>query len=136
MDSWENDAPIHDGAIERESLGVSKLHSKYMRIMTGEKTVINNLILDKDVLADKLMRYFLGEIDGKDIGRPPFQLKLTKSNAEKAMLADDEYLTIIKRIKLQEEKLLYLKEVVDQINKRSFHIKNYIEWKKWTNGDG
>lgn len=82
------------------------------------------------------MRYFLGEIDGKDINRPPFQLKLTKTNAEKALLGDQEYMAVIRKIRIQEEKLLFLKEVVDQINRRSFHIKNYIEYKKWLKGDG
>ncbi|QIG65688.1 UvsY protein [Ochrobactrum phage vB_OspM_OC] len=135
MDAWDNDSEINEANIAVETLRVPKLHSKYLKIMTLEKLALKKLSSERDVLAEQLLQYFQGAIDGKDIGRPPFQLKITtQARAEKALLADKEYMDLSKQIGNQEEKLLFLKEVISQINMRSYNIKNYIEWKKWTNG--
>lgn len=136
MDEWQDDSQINSANIEVEALGVSKLHSKYLKLITEEKIKLNKYIQDRDTLEDQLMQYFTGALDGKDIGRPPFQLNLTNARAQKAVKADKEFLKLDLQVSNQEEKILFLKEVVAQINQRSFHIKNFIEWKKWTAGSG
>lgn len=133
---WEIDCEIHAANIEVETLRVPKLHSKYLNHLTNEKLLLHQYQQQLDSVEDKLTQYFLGITDGKDIGRPPCQLKLTNARAEKMVKADQEYMQAALKVSGQEEKILFLKDVVSQINMRSYHIKNYIEWKKWTAGSG
>lgn len=48
MNEWDKDSKIDEANLATESIGVPRLHSKYLRILTTEKVILNNLIIEKD----------------------------------------------------------------------------------------
>lgn len=134
-EEWQKDSKIDNTKIDLESLKISELHSKYLNFLSAERLRYRKLLEEKAKLEQKLTDYYEGVIDGKDIGREPFQLKLTtNSQITKRVQADKEYIACNLKISLVEESTLFLKEVLGSINQRSFNIKNYIEWCKFMGG--
>lgn len=131
---WTQDSVIDNSKIEAESLKVPLLHSKYLTILSQERILYHQLNLERKKLEMTLDDYYTGKIDGKSIGRLPFQLTETKSSASKRVETDEDLVKLTLRIAIQEEKILSLKEIINSINRRSFDIKNHIDYLKWAGG--
>lgn len=133
-DLWTEDSVIDNSRIEAESLKVPNLHSKYLKILSKERILYNQALQERKKLELILEDYYTGKIDGKSIGRLPFQLTETKSSASRRVESDDDLIALNLKIAIQEEKVLCLKEIISSINKRSFDIKNHIDFLKFTGG--
>lgn len=134
--NWALDTKIKKESLEEESLRIPELHSKYLNFLSTERKVYKALIERKKLLEETLTDYFLGRIDGKDIGREPWQGTESKSSAEKRVERDAAIINLNLQISEQEEKVLALKEIISNINQRTWHIKNAIDFIKWTGGAG
>jgi len=64
----------------------------------------------------------------------PFPLKILKDNLQYYLNADKDIQKIEKLINKQEDIVSTLKEIVESINKRTFVIKNTIDYLKWVSG--
>lgn len=134
---WEVDGEINDIFLDTESTRTHKLHNKYFTILNDEtKTLLSLQALHKALRIDK-WEYYMGILDEEKLkkrGWLPCGLKILKSNVNTYLEADEELLNDNYKIGLQEQKTNFLKSIIDQINRRSFIIKNSIEFKKYTNG--
>ena len=64
----------------------------------------------------------------------PFDLKVLKQDVPMYMDADPEIQNITTRINYYEEIIFFLEKVIQQLNNRTFQIKNSIEWQKFMQG--
>lgn len=131
---WEKDSAIDYTQMEIETLAVSRLHSKYLNYLSTYKVALRKLLDKKNHLSVQLFDYYEGKSDGMSLERAPFQLVLTKSGAEKRVEVDELMLPINSKIIEVEEIIFYLKEVIQSINQRTWQLKNYIEYMKWSGG--
>jgi hypothetical protein len=132
---WSKDCKIDYARVHEESLNISVLHSKYMNFLSSERLKYRSLTEKKKKLESKLHDYYEGIIDGKDIGREPFQIRLaTKTQVDKRVDNDIETVKVNLEVAFAEENVLFLKEVINAINQRSFNIRNYIEYVKFSGG--
>ena len=131
---WSKDSIIDKTELTDASLNVHKLHSKYMNILNGERMAYRTLLEEKKKLIQKLEDYYNGKIDGKDIGRDPWQLTESRALVEKRIEMDKELIDFNLKTFNQEEKVLLLKEVISSINQMSFNIRNAIEMIKFNQG--
>jgi len=134
MESWRKDSPIDETRIDQEALNVPRLHSKYLIILAQERLLFKWCIAEKQRIELRLEDYFTGKIEGRDIGREPLRLQLPRDSIKARVARDPELDDINKKYNIQEEKLLFLKEVIISINSRGYAIKNYIDYMKWSNG--
>lgn len=121
---WAKDCPIDKNDLLGETGRIPILHQKYLTMLSNERITYRVLIENKKKLIQKLEDYFSGKLDGKDIGRDPWQLNETKSAIDKRIDTDHEVIEYNLKTFQQEEKMLYLKEVVGQINSRTYQIGN------------
>lgn len=135
QDIWIEDCKIDEEALDQEALKVIKLHSKYMKLLSNERLRLKSLAEARKKIETKLTDYYSGAIDGKDIGREPFQIKLTTQAGIQARIDKDKEI-IEHNLKMahSEECVLFLKEVLNNINQRTWLFKNAIEWRKFTSG--
>jgi hypothetical protein len=133
-DEWSKDAKIDSTEAGEASANIPVLHSKYLRLLSNERMRYKALLIKKAELELQLEDYFLGKIDGRDIGRPPYQYTITKDRAEKLTLIDPDMVKINLQVADSEERTLFLKEVISNINQRNWQIRNYLEWLKFTQG--
>lgn len=131
---WEVDSKIDLENLHLESMKIPVLHSKYINFIANERLIHKKLLRKRKSLFQTLTDYYSGKIDGKDIGRDPFPLSETKSGIEKRVESDPDLDKIDAAIELQEEKILFLKEVVSNINQRNFQLKLALDFQKFKNG--
>jgi len=131
---WAADAPINREQLDIDSLDIPKLHSKYVKMLSKERLVFKALDEKKKQFIQKLTDYFGGSLDGKEIGRPAWQLNETKSAIEKRVENDAELSKMKIQIYQAEEKVQVLIEIIKNINQRNFQIKNAIDFMRFMNG--
>lgn len=132
---WECDSKIDGDSLDEESLKIPQLHSKWLKFFSDERLIYKKLLRKKEEQVQILTDYYSGLIDGKDIGRPPWQYKTeTKSAIQKRVETDKVILKLQELIDEKEEIILFIKEVVTSINFRNNTIGNAIKFKQWTQG--
>lgn len=134
-DMWAEDANIDRGQLDIESLEIPKLHAKYLRLLSKERLRYKTLQEKKKELIQTLTDYFNGVIDGRDIGREPWQLaRESKSSVEKRVELDKQFIEMNIQIYVSEEKVNMLIEIIKNINQRNFQIKGAIDFLRFQNG--
>ena len=131
---WKNDSLMDENAISQEALKIPVLHSKYLTMLSHCRLEYKNLLEEKRKLELTLEDYYEGRIDGKDIGRSPWQMEETKARIEKRIITDPEVVELNLKIAREEEKVLVLKEIINNINQRNFQLKVSLDYLKWSNG--
>lgn len=134
MTDWSQDSNIQLDKVHFESLKVPQLHSKYMNFLTSERIKYRKLLEKRNKLSSDLESYYLGQLDGRDIGREAYQILETKTSALKKVQSDQDMIKLNLNIILQEEIVLFLKDVIQSIHNRNFSIKNYIDYQKFLLG--
>lgn len=137
MDMWTADAKIDDVDLDHESLNVPNLHAKYLKTLYQQKLKLRKLIIQKKTLVKVLGEYYKGDLnnpeDLKDIQREPWSRTILKADIYSYVDSDEEMIKLLTKIAYQEEVVLLLEDIMKNINNRTFHIKNAIEWRKLTN---
>lgn len=135
MEEWTKDSPISKEKLDIESIQVPILHGKYLSFLSKERIFLHTLMREKKKLSSILEDYYSGHIDGRDIGREPFQGVIKTASGIQAKVDSDKSIVDINlKIALVEENILYLKEVLDSIKQRQWNIRNSIEFMKFMSG--
>jgi len=134
---WKEDSVVNDIYLDTESTNTHGLHHKYYTILNNEKKALLQQEARYKLFRLDKWEYFMGILDEEKLKERnwlPFGNKILKSNINLYLEADKEILSEIFQIGVQEQKIEFLKSIIDQINRRSFFIKNAIDFKKFTNG--
>ena len=137
METWLQDAKIDDIELDRESLNVPNLHAKYLKLLYQEKLKLRKFNIQKKTLVKVLSEYYKGDLnnpeDLKEIKREPWSRTVLKQDINSYVESDDDMIKLLTKIAYQEEVVSLLEDIIKNINNRTFHIKNAIEWRKLTN---
>lgn len=137
MNQWLAEAKIDDVDLDTESLSVPSLHAKYLKLLYTEKLKLRKFNIQKKTLSKVLREYYQGDLnnpeDLKEIQREPWARTVLKTDLNSYVDGDEEMIKLLTKIAYQEEVVLLLEDIIKNINNRTFHIKNAIEWRKLTN---
>ncbi len=137
MQQWLEEAKIDDVDLDTESLNVPSLHARYLKLLYTEKLKLRKFNIQKKTLSKVLREYYQGDLnnpeDLKEIQREPWARTVLKTDLNSYVDSDEEMIKLLTKIAYQEEVVLLLEDIVKNINNRTFHIKNAIEWRKLTN---
>ena len=134
---WERDCHIDQALLDEESSNTHGLHCKYNIFLNEETKVFIKLGSEYDKLKLDKYEYYDNSLDKEILekrGWKPFGLKLIKTKIPMYVDGDDEIISMKMKIDIQKQKIDFLKSIVNQINNRSFIIRNVIEWRKFTSG--
>lgn len=134
---WEKDCRIDKSQLDDESINIPRLHNKYIKMYAIERVRLKELNVSYNETKRKLIKYYRGEMDKnelQDIGRPQFLSRATGKEFEMLVETDDLMTKQVLKLAAQEEKVEFIKSVVASINRRSFDIKNAIDFMKWSQG--
>jgi hypothetical protein len=138
---WDVDCIIDKARLDDESLSIPKLHNKYQKLFRQAKTEFRRVEAEKKAVHNILYDYYSGALNSDPdrlamLQRPPLNKKYTKENIERLISGEHSYVLSVTELAEIEEVIDYLMEVVKQINNRSYHIKNAIQFLAWSRGDG
>ena len=137
-DLWNVDSKIDDLELDQESLKIPQLHSKYMRIITEENSILNKMMYAHKMMERDKFEYYTGKMcdeDLKERGWEPLNLKIMKNDVPRYIEGDKDIIRGLMKISDYREKVALLKSIIDSINSRSFIITNAIKWKKFISGE-
>jgi hypothetical protein len=140
IEMWKKDSEIDEMNLDESSQKIAKIHGKYLELISITKLQLKKKELEQKILLKDKWLYFNGKMDQAEIatrGWPydPFNgLKIMKSDLEYYFNADPE-------LQKSEEKIIYIKTLVETLEEimgtlrwRHTHIKNMIDWRKFTSG--
>ena len=141
MKMWAEDVKIDDLNLDEETVKSAKLHSKYLEIFSLAKLQLkkNEMELDK-TRKDKWL-YYNGkmtkeQIDERSWKYDPFDgmSKPLKSDMDMYYKTDEDIIRINGKIEYQKAIVETLEEIMNNLRWRHTHIKNILDFKKFTSG--
>lgn len=135
----EKDLIIDRCDLGNESARGSNIFIKYMKIYTNEKVALASLKLRVEELVRQKTRYYQGKADpdeykdDKDYFKYSSEKK-TNAQVDQLVQTDKDIIEMRERIIIREEKVNLLSEVMKEINRRSFNIRNAIDYEKFQAG--
>jgi hypothetical protein len=131
---WFGDLKYDQDNLDVVSLNIEKIIYKYVSYFATEAKAWKLLLERKKVLYDQLEDYYLGKLDGKDIGREPYQKHETKESSKQRIPADRDMVELSLKIIDAETKVEFLKEIIYAVKQRSFNVGHAIDFRKFMGG--
>jgi len=136
IELWKTDAPVNHTEPGLELLKVPNLHAKYV-----EQHALHSRALREAKFAYNAIRrlrsdYYMGHLSAKelsDYGWTPFLFKIGR-DLEPYLQADPEVHARSVIVGQHEDALTFLDKVVKELNNRSFELRGYMDYLRWSNG--
>lgn len=133
---WSEDCKIGRTDLDHESLKIPELHNKYYKLLMREKFQLRAEENEYKQFYRLKHEYYHGKLSDSELaefGWEPFEFVL-KGDLPVYMDADKELADRLIKLDIQREKVKYLESIVANLNRRSFTIKNAIDFIKFTSG--
>ena len=131
---WAEDSKLDNDLLDNESTKIPQLHSKYLNYLSDVRLIKIRKEQEYKTLIREKFEYYTGKADDIVYQENPFDLKVLKQDVPMYMDEDPEIQNITTRINYYEEIIFFLEKVIQQLNNRTFQIKNSIEWQKFMQG--
>jgi hypothetical protein len=134
---WEKDSNIDPDNLHTESLNIPVLHSKYFDLYNNINLLRKKAEQQKKNIRHERYEYYSGKADPEVYVKDPFPKKVRdKSAMEKYLDADTKLSGISLKIDYYITMQNYLEEILKMISQRTYHIKNAIEFMRFSSGLG
>ena len=134
---WSKDAAINVDDLANEAAKICQLHSKYYNIFIDARRQLKKLESKHKLIRRLKREYYLGQLSPEQIKKlewEPFDLKLLKQEVETYLDSDEHLIGSFLQISDQQILCDFLESIIRTINNRGFHIKNSVDFIRWTNG--
>ena len=126
--SVEKDLYIDETILAKESLSTPVKHNKYLKMLLRERLKLKKL-------RNELYKISLGRTNYYNGSDPdPFDYVLKDREVKDYVRIDPIVVEADTKVTLQEEMVKYLEEICKMFERRSFAIKNAIDFMKFTQG--
>jgi hypothetical protein len=124
----EKDLYIDETILAKESLATPLKHNKYLKLLLRERLKLKKL-------RNELYKVSLGRTNYYNGSDPdPFDYVLKDREVKDYVRVDPVVVEAEAKATLQEEMVKYLEEICKMFERRSFAIKNAIDFMKFTQG--
>ena len=126
--SVEKDLYIDETILAKESLSTPVKHNKYLKLLLRDRLKLKKL-------RNELYKISLGRTNYYNGSDPdPFDYVLKDREVKDYVRVDPVVVEAEAKVTLQEEMVKYLEEICKMFERRSFAIKNAIDFMKFTQG--
>ena len=135
---WNKDSKIDQTEPGKELLRNPNLHAKYNEQLSHHSVALKAQRMAYNSARRFRSDYYQGRLSREQLeqhGLQPFSFVLAK-DVGLYLDADPALQEIEKRIILHEEAVTFTLNVLKAINNRSFDIRGFIDWVKYTQGGG
>lgn len=135
--AWDVDCKIDDKNITSAAVDTATLHAKYMRLYTTANLKLKKMRGDHKLLVRAKTEWYKGEMAREDMekwGWQPNPLRILKTDVNSYVEGDPDVIRKTLQIGVQEEIVGFLESCLHSINRRSFLIKNIVDWNRFQAG--
>lgn len=133
---WSEDCEVRD-QLDSEYRKIPKLHSKYYTHFIRESLQQKKTKSDLDVLVKNKYMYYTGMMTSeelRELGWVPFGTKIMKTDAHMFIDGDKDVIKLKLELAVVDEKVSYLKSILQCVKDRSYVVNGILEWKKFEGG--
>jgi hypothetical protein len=141
LEMWKKDAVIDDVCLDEETLKSSKLHAKYLELFSMAKLMLKKKEMEQESMKKDKWLYYNGKMSQQDMDDrkwkyDPFDgmTKPLKSDMDMYYSTDEDMVRIRAQIDYQKTIIDTLEEIMGNIRWRHTHVKNILDFKKFTSG--
>lgn len=138
---WKKDAVIDDVCLDDETINSSKLHAKYLELFSMAKLMLKKKEMEYVSMKKDKWLYYNGKMTKDDMDKnkwkyDPFDgmSKPMKSDMDMYYSTDEDLVKIKAQLDYQKTIIETLEEIMGNIRWRHTHVKNILEFKKFTSG--
>lgn len=135
-EEWDKDCVWNETEPDKAALNIPQLHSKYVNQIHEHNIHLRMAEFKRAKMLKLRTHYYQGKLSKEELEArnwPPFQFVL-KSDLKLYLDADDELMKLDSQCLLHEECKAFCREVINQINQRTWHIKHVVEWAQFIAG--
>lgn len=140
LEEWQKDSFIDENNLDRTSVDIAKMHSKYLQMLSISKLQLKKAKMQQKTLLKDKWLYYNGKMSGEEIEAKGWNFD--PFNGLKVMKGEmDYYYDSDIDIQKSEEKIAYrqtivdtLIEIVETLRWRHQTIGNIIKWKQFQAG--
>tara|TARA_R110002153_G_scaffold10957_2_gene42574 strand:+ start:160 stop:609 length:450 start_codon:yes stop_codon:yes gene_type:complete len=141
LEMWKKDTIIDDVCLDDETIKSSKLHAKYLELFSMAKLMLKKKEMEQESMKKDKWLYYNGKMSQEDMDNrkwkyDPFDgmTKPLKSDMDMYYSTDKDMVRIKAQIDYQKTIIDTLEEIMGNIRWRHTHIRNIIDFKKFTSG--
>ena len=138
MDMWSKDSPYDDTEPGKELIRIPLLHAKYLNILHHHKLILAKVSHDYNKLKQVKFEYYKGDLNNpEDLGHygwPPQLKTIIRQDIPMHLDADDDLNKLLMKKAVHSEIVDYCSSVLKEIHSRTFQLKAWIEWERFTGG--
>ena len=134
MDMSAKDIKLDDISLDTESLRTPLLFDKYLKFYTLLKKQLNQIQKKYNKLKREKTIYYTGRAEKSTYDENPLDIKILKNELDIFIDGDGDMIEIQNEIDDIQVKFDYIDRCMKNILERQWHIKNVIEWRKFTSG--
>jgi len=141
LEMWKKDAVIDDVCLDDETIKSSKLHAKYLELFSMAKLMLKKKEMEQESMKKDKWLYYNGKMSQQDMDNrkwkyDPFDgmTKPLKSDMDMYYSTDEDMVRIRAQIDYQKTIIDTLEEIMGNIRWRHTHVKNILDFKKFTSG--
>ena len=137
MKEWSSDTSIDATSMEKETLKISHLHSKYLNIRAYHNILLRKMETDYKMLKGLREDYYQGHLTKEDCdsrGWEYMQHVLSNPAIARKLDADPELNKLLLKKIAHEEIVSYCDMVLKSLNNRTWDLGNFIKYQQLTSG--
>lgn len=136
MAEWSKDSYVDPSAMEKELLKISHLHGKYLNIMSYHRHVVRKLEAEFKEMKGLREDYYAGHLTQEECDNRGWEyMQHVHSNPKVARLLETDGILnklLLKKV-AHDEIVSYCESVLRNLSNRSWDLKTYVEYLKYTN---
>jgi hypothetical protein len=137
IEESKQDIKIDFLALENEMTRNPNLLGKWLEYHQVQRSKLVLIETEHKRLVALKTKYYMGKMDDDQRTNLGWELegtKVLKADLFMWMDADDEVILSKHKFEAQAQIVHFIEKTIDQISEKKWTIKNYIDWKKWTEG--
>ena len=138
MTEWSTDSEINELDIKGELLKISALKSKYLKVMTHHNLRVKALEKEYNSMRKLKWEYYSGDLnnptDLQTYGLEPWPKKVLRQDLQMYIDADKDIANLNLKKASNQEIVETCKEIIKELNNRTFQLRAYIDYKKFLEG--
>lgn len=132
--SQNDDLKISDDLVG-EAKRTPQLHHHYNVMLLDLSNKLSKLVIKHKKVYKEKWEYYMGKADSSIYVENPLPLRIIKTDVHHYLDTDENLSLLTEEIELLKNQIKFIEETIKQINQRTFHIKNSIDYLKFINGE-
>jgi hypothetical protein len=138
MEEWSKDSKIDETEPGRELAKIPSLHAKYLRIMTHHNLLAKKFMADFNKAKKVKWEYYSGDLNNPEdlevLGLEPWVKKTLRQDIPMYIDSDPLLNNILIKKTVHQEVVDFCGSVLKELNNRTWQLKSFIDWEKFTSG--